>query len=139
MGQTCEMSDDLTGLAHATMPFAEHCGLRDVVGDETGVSGKADWAAERCTIGGALHGGFLMSAADTVGAMAAAMHLPPGAGTSTIESKTNFFRAVTSGEITIVSTPVHTGRSTIVIQTDITREDGKLVSRTTQTQAVLGG
>ena len=46
-------------------------------------------------------------------------------------------RACTGGTITSVATPVHVGRRTIVVQTDISRDDGKLVSRTTQTQAVL--
>ena len=70
--------------------------------------------------------------------MVAFFNLPEGAGgTSTIESKTNFFRAVTEGTITITATPLHAGRRTVVVQTDITRADGKLVTRTTQTQAVL--
>ena len=60
-----------------------------------------------------------------------------GAATSTIESKTNFFRGCTGGTITGVAVPVHVGRRTIVVQTDISRDDGKLVSRTIQTQAVL--
>lgn len=129
---------DLTELAHASMPFAAAIGLRDVSGDSSGVTAAADWAADRCTVGGVLHGGYLMALADSVGAMCAALNLPEGAaGTSTIESKTNFLRAATDGEITVTSTPVHTGRRTIVIQTDITRADGKLVTRTTQTQSVL--
>ena len=69
--------------------------------------------------------------------MCATLNLPPGAGTSTIESKTNFLRGCTGGTITGVATPVHVGRRTIVVQTDISRDDGKLVSRTIQTQAVL--
>lgn len=129
--------DDLTALAHDQMPFTEGLGLRIERGSPDEVVGTADWAADRCTAGGTLHGGYLMALADAVGAMCAVQHLPPDSITSTIESKTNFLRGVADGEITITSTPVHTGRTTIVIQTDITRADGKHVTRTTQTQAVI--
>ena len=97
----------------------------------------AAWDETRCTSNGVLHGGYLMSIADTIGAMCAGQHLPPGSFTTTIESKTNMVRPVTEGAIVITATPVHTGRRTIVVQTDIARPDGKLVSRTTQTQAVI--
>jgi uncharacterized protein (TIGR00369 family) len=119
------------------MPFATRLGLREVRGDATRVVAVADWSADHCTGGNTLHGGYLMTVADTLGAMCAGQNLPAGAGTTTIESKTNFLRGVTSGTIHVTSEPVHVGRTTIVVQTDITRDDGKLVSRTTQTQAVL--
>ncbi len=119
------------------MPFATGLGLRDVWGDLSGIDAKADWAAEHCTGGNTLHGGYLMTVADTLGAMCAGLHLPAGAGTTTIESKTNFMSGVREGTITVRSEPVHVGRTTIVVQTDIRRHDGKLASRTTQTQAVL--
>jgi uncharacterized protein (TIGR00369 family) len=63
--------------------------------------------------------------------------LPPGAGTSTIESKTNFFRAVRGGIVTATSNPLHVGRSTIVVQTSLRDDRGKPVAQVTQTQAVL--
>jgi uncharacterized protein (TIGR00369 family) len=78
-----------------------------------------------------------MAFADTVGAVCAALNLPEGAGTTTIESKTNFFRAVTEGAIQAVTRPLHVGRTTIVVQTDVLRDDGKRVAQTTQTQAVI--
>ena len=78
-----------------------------------------------------------MAFADTVGAVCAVANLPEGAGTSTIESKTNFFRAVREGTVTATSTPLHVGRTTIVVQTDLTDDRGKRVARVTQTQAVL--
>jgi len=130
---------DLTSLTHSLMPFAGRLGFEIVRGNAQGVVARALWSAENCTSGGVLHGGFLMGAADTAGAMCAGFNLPSGAVTSTIESKTNFFRGVTEGEVRIESTPIHVGRTTIVIQTDITRTDGKLVSRTIQTQAVIRG
>lgn len=119
------------------VPFADTLGMTSVTGDAESVVAVGAWEESRTTIGGALNGGYLMAVADNVGALLASLNLPEGAGTSTIESKTNFLRAATEGEITATATPVHVGRTTIVIQTDITRADGKLVSRTTQTQAVL--
>lgn len=127
----------LTDMAHTQMPLTRLLGLEILSGGAAGVQARCSWAPERCTSNGILHGGFLMAMADSVGAMAAVFNLPAGAGTSTIESKTNFFRAVTEGDLTLTATPVHVGRTTIVVQTDITRPDGKLVTRTTQTQAVL--
>lgn len=132
-----EIDDELTTFVRQVMPFAEVLGLSIRSADQEGVVAVADWAPERCTSATVMHGGYLMGLADSVGALAATYHLPEGAGTSTIESKTNFFRPVTEGSVTITATPVHAGRTTIVIQTDVTKGDGKLVTRTTQTQAVL--
>lgn len=134
------MTDDPSAVARVAvdlMPFCAALGVRDVEGSADGVVARADWTADRCTIGGSLHGGYLMALADGIGAAAAAYHLPEGAGTSTIESKTNFFRGVSGGEVTITATVVNAGRRLIVVQTDITRADGKIVTRTTQTQMVL--
>lgn len=128
---------DLTALAHASMPFAAELGLSIVSGGPDAVVAIAEWDAARCTIGGALHGGYLMACVDSVGALSAFFNLPEGAnGTSTIESKTNFLRSVTEGQIVITATPVHAGRRTIVVQTDVTCAH-KLITRTTQTQTVL--
>ena len=99
----------------------------------------APWAPEHCTTGGILHGGYLMALADAAAALCAVQNLRPETWTSTIESKTNLFRPVPSGTVTATSTPIHVGRTTIVVQTDLTRDDGKLATRTTQTQAVLPG
>jgi uncharacterized protein (TIGR00369 family) len=95
------------------------------------------WALHLCTSGGVLHGGALMAIADTAGAACAVLNLPEGAGTSTIESKTNFFRAVREGHVDAVTRPLHVGRSTIVVQTDLFDASGKRVAQVTQTQAVL--
>jgi 1,4-dihydroxy-2-naphthoyl-CoA hydrolase len=119
-------------------PLAGTLGIELTHADAEEVRGGMDWAPEKCTAAGVLHGGALMAFADTLGGVSAFLNLPDGATTTaTIESKTNFFRACTGGTITSVATPVHVGRRTIVVQTDISRDDGKLVSRTTQTQAVL--
>jgi uncharacterized protein (TIGR00369 family) len=139
MSDEQSVNPELTKLAQSLMPFTRQLGLEVLEGGPDGVVARAHWAPERCTTASVLHGGFLMAVADSVGAACAGFNLPSGALTSTIESKTNFFRAVSEGAIRIASAPVHVGRSTIVIQTDITRADGKLVSRTTQTQTVIPG
>lgn len=94
---------------------------------------------ELCTMPMAvLHGGALMSLADTLGAVATVLNLPAGAGTTTIESKTNFFRAAPiDTTVTGECTPLHRGKSTMVWQTRIIAEDGALVAMVTQTQMVL--
>ena len=89
------------------------------------------------TVGGNLHGGALMALADTVGAVATALNLPPGAGTTTIESKTNFLAAGRSGPIRAEATPLHRGKRTMVWQTRVMDPTGRLLSVTIQTQMVL--
>jgi uncharacterized protein (TIGR00369 family) len=89
------------------------------------------------TVGGALHGGTLMAFADTVGAVATVLNLPAGAGTTTLESKTNFFAAGRSGTVRAETTPLHRGKRTMVWQTRVTDESGRLLSLTIQTQMVL--
>ena len=90
------------------------------------------------TVGGALHGGTLMAFADTLGAVATVLNLPAGAGTTTLESKTNFFAAGRSGMVRAETTPLHRGKRTMVWQTRVTDESGRLLSLTIQTQMVLG-
>lgn len=137
-GQTAAMADDATTqMLHDLAPFTALLGVAVERADPGEVVGSATWAADRCTTGGVLHGGYLMALADSIGALCAVQNLPAGATTSTIESKTNFFRGVTGGSVSIVAVPLHVGRTTIVVQTDISRDDGKPVARITQTQAVL--
>jgi uncharacterized protein (TIGR00369 family) len=89
------------------------------------------------TVGGALHGGTLMAFADTVGAAATIVNLPAGASTTTLESKTNFFAAGRGGLVRAESMPLHRGKRTMVWQTRVTDETGRLLSLTIQTQMVL--
>ena len=91
------------------------------------------------TVGGAVHGGTLMALADTVGAAATVLNLPPGATTATLESKTNFLAAGRSGTVRAEATCLHRGRRTMVWQTRVTDADGRLLSLTIQTQMVLTG
>jgi 1,4-dihydroxy-2-naphthoyl-CoA hydrolase len=121
----------------ATMPFSVACGVEVVSAEPDEVVGGLAWTPERCTIGGILHGGALMALADSLGAICAFLNLPEGAGTSTIESKTNFFRGVGAGRVSAVSKPLHIGRRTIVVQTDLRDDADRRVALVTQTQAVL--
>lgn len=119
------------------IPFAGLIGVEVVTTAPEEVRGRLEWKPERCTTEGVLHGGVLMAMADTIGAVCAFMNLPEGAGTATIESKTNFFRAVRKDYVEAIATPLHVGRTTIVVQTDLRDADGKRVALVTQTQAVL--
>ena len=93
-----------------------------------------------CTIGDNLHGGAIMAFADTLGAVVAILNMPQDARTTTIESKTNFIRGAPLGtRITGESVQVHKGRTTVVCQTTIRSEAGKLVALVTQTQLVIPG
>lgn len=121
----------------ASMPFSVGLGVRLAAAAPGEVRGELDWAPERCTAGGVLHGGALMGLADGIGAVCAFLNLPEGAATSTIESKTNFFRGVREGTVTATSRPVHVGRTTIAVQTESRDDDDRLVALTLQTQAVL--
>jgi uncharacterized protein (TIGR00369 family) len=88
--------------------------------------------------GGTLHGGAIMAIADHIGAVATILNAPPGFGTTTLESKTNFFAAIPAGDTALAEcTPLHRGRTTQVWQTRITRHDGKLAALITQTQMVI--
>lgn len=130
-------SVEFARLVVSSMPFASALQIEITDLTPQRVSATMAWAEERCTTAGILHGGALMAFADTAGAVCAVANLPQGASTSTIESKTNFFRAVRDGTVTATSVPLHVGRTTIVVQTDLTDDRGKLVARVTQTQAVL--
>jgi 1,4-dihydroxy-2-naphthoyl-CoA hydrolase len=120
-----------------SIPFATTLGIDLVTAGADEVVATMPWSADKTTIGGRLHGGALMALADNVGAVCAFCNLPTGATTSTIESKTNFFRGVSSGTVTATSKPVHVGNTTIVVRTDLVDDRGKLVASVTQTQIVL--
>jgi 1,4-dihydroxy-2-naphthoyl-CoA hydrolase len=121
----------------AAMPFAGAIGLGVDVARAEEVRGGLDWRTDLCTAAGVLHGGVLMAAADSLGAICAFLNLPSGASTATMESKTNFFRPVRAGRVSGVARPVHVGRSSIVVQTELSDDDGRLVALVIQTQAVL--
>jgi uncharacterized protein (TIGR00369 family) len=118
------------------MPFARRLGL--VLDEATGdrVVARLDWAPDLCTAGGVMHGGVLMSLADSAGALVAFLGLPAGATTATITSTSQMFRPVAAGTVRAVATPLHRGRTTVTVQTDLRDSAGGLAARTTQVQAI---
>jgi uncharacterized protein (TIGR00369 family) len=132
------MATDPTEFMHAAMPLGAKLGMRAISLSKKAVILELDWAPELTTSGDVLHGGAVMALADAAGGCCAFIHLPEGAaGTATIESKTNMLRAVRSGTVRASSTVLHSGSSTIVVETEIRDDQDRLVAKTTQTQAVL--
>ncbi|HMG27289.1 MAG TPA: PaaI family thioesterase [Acidimicrobiia bacterium] len=134
------VDDRQTQLLRQTVPFAGPLGVEVIASRPDEVRARVEWRPERCTAGGVLHGGVIMSLADTTGATCAVQNLPDDAsGTTTIESKTNFLRAVRGGYAEAVSRSLHAGRTVVVIETDVTDAEGRPVAKVLQTQAVLRG
>lgn len=129
------MDNQATEQLHTTIPFAAHLGLEVIESGAERVRVHMPYAEHLCTAGGIFHGGALMALADTAGAMCAMANLPEGAGTATVESKTNFLRPADAANA--VSTPLHTGKRFVVVDTEIRDDAQRLVARVTQTQAVL--
>ena len=124
--------------ARLAQPFPQLMGVEILSAEPKRVTARLVVRPDLCTAGHILHGGAIMAFADGLGGLAAFLNLPEGAGTTTVESKTNFFAAATEGETVMAeTTPLHVGRRTSVWQTRISRPDGKLVALVTQTQLVL--
>lgn len=134
---------EATTMLQATMPLAATWGLTVLAGDGDGDSATRvalDAEEELCTAGGALHGGVLIALADSAGALCAFSRLPEGAtGTTTLASATNLMAAGRPGMVIATATPLHAGRSTIVVEVKVHDQAGRLLTSTTQTQAVLRG
>ena len=122
---------------HEVMPFAKQLGVEWLTSTPEEVRARVQWSPTLCTSGDVLHGGVIMALADSTGALCAFLNLAEGHSTTTIESKTNFLRAVRSGQVEAISRPLHAGRTVIVVETDVRDADNRLVARVTQTQAVL--
>jgi 1,4-dihydroxy-2-naphthoyl-CoA hydrolase len=129
------MPADLEALT-ALMPFARHLGMMLDEASAERVVARLAWAPELCTASGVMHGGALMSLADTAGALVTFLGLPDGATTATITSATQLFRPVTSGTVRAVAVPLHRGRTTVTAQTSLFDDGDRLVAQTTQVQAV---
>ncbi|HZB21789.1 MAG TPA: PaaI family thioesterase [Blastococcus sp.] len=123
----------------ALMPFAVASGVELDRAEPGEVTGRLPWAPERCTAGGVLHGGALMTLADSIGAVCAFLNLPAGSSTSTVASSTALMRAVRGGSAHAVARPLHAGRSFVVVSVELTDDEGRRVAQVTQTQAVLAG
>jgi uncharacterized protein (TIGR00369 family) len=118
--------------------FPELIGVRFLEAAPERVVAELAVRAELCTTPGILHGGAIMAFADTLGGTATAMNLPPGVGTTTIESKTNFFAPGRTGDIVRGECiALHRGKRTLVWQTRVSGADGRLMAVVTQTQIVL--
>jgi uncharacterized protein (TIGR00369 family) len=118
--------------------FAERLGVKFLEATPQCIRAEMTVTRGMCTIPGILHGGAIMAFADTLGAYGTSLNLPAGVGTTTVESKTNFFAAGLEGAKVIATcTPLHLGKRTHVWQTQVRREDGRLVAQITQTQIVL--
>ena len=118
--------------------FPDLLGIQIVEADKACVKAEMLIRDDMCTLPGVMHGGAAMAFADTLGAVATMLNLPEGAGTTTIESKTNFLSGAAAGERLIGEcTPLHVGRTTMVWQTRLLRQDGRQVAQITQTQLVL--
>jgi 1,4-dihydroxy-2-naphthoyl-CoA hydrolase len=117
--------------------FAEHVGIEIV---ET----AADRVVRRIVVGpqhsngrDRVHGGAIMTLADTLGAIGTVLNLRPNTATTTIESKTNFLAAGRGPHLIGEATPLHIGRNTMVWQTVIRDADARRIAVVTQTQLVL--
>ena len=121
------------------MPFAVLMGVTFVEAAKDKVVATMVVREDLCTLGHSIHGGAVMAFADSVGAAATVINLPPDVkGTTTIESKTNFVGAARAGvTVRATTTAIHLGRRTHVWQTRIETEEGKLVAVVTQTQMIL--
>jgi uncharacterized protein (TIGR00369 family) len=134
------MTIDPAGLAERLRgTLADLLGIRFVEASPDRVVAELLVRDALTTVGGAVHGGTLMALADTVGAVATVLNLPPGATTATLESKTNFLAAGRGGTVRAEATCLHRGRRTMVWQTRVTDAGGRLLSLTIQTQMVLTG
>jgi uncharacterized protein (TIGR00369 family) len=129
---------ELERLQEMPLPFGALLGIRYLTASKDKVTAELTVREELCTRPAVLHGGVIMAFADTLGAAATVLNLPPGAGTTTIESKTNFLASAPLGSKVIgETTPVHRGKRTMVWQTRITNQEGRAVALVTQTQMVL--
>lgn len=123
---------------YAAMPLARTLSLEPVRATSEEVRARLAWSEGLCTAGGVLHGGAIMALADSAAGTCAFLNLPDGAvGTATIDSSTHFLRAVRGGFVEAVSRPLRAGRTVVVVETDVVDDEGNLVARVVQSQAVL--
>jgi 1,4-dihydroxy-2-naphthoyl-CoA hydrolase len=130
--------DLLARIKDEMLPFAELLGIEFVSASPEKIVAEMTVREDLCTRPAVLHGGAIMAFADTLGATGTILNLSQGAGTTTIESKTNFIAPAPVGtRVTGEATPVHRGRRTMIWQTRVATSEGRLVAVVTQTQLVL--
>jgi 1,4-dihydroxy-2-naphthoyl-CoA hydrolase len=120
----------------AMMPFAAEVGISLEEASPDRVVAVLPWASRLCTTGGIMHGGALMSLADSAGALVAFLGLPEGASTATVTSTTHLLRPVSGGSVRAVAVPLHRGRTVVTVQTSLHDSGNRLVAQTTQVQVV---
>ncbi len=135
-GQTGVMPATELDALVALMPFAATLGVTLEEASPDRVIARLPWAPGLCTAGGILHGGVLMSLADTAGALVAFLGLAEGLTTATITSTTQMFRPVSGGTVRAVALPLHRGRTTATVQISLHDSERRLVTQTTQIQAI---
>lgn len=120
----------------ALMPFSAQSGVRLVTTTKDEVVGTLQWTPERCTAGGAMHGGAIMTLADSCAAICAYLNLPDGAeATATVESSTRFMRALRSGTLTATARPLRLTRTLAFLETEMRDHDQRLVASVSQIQS----
>src|SRR6202047_5516702 len=130
--------DELERLLQMRLPFADLLGIVYLSASKERVTAEMTVRDDLCTRPAVLHGGAIMAFADTLGATGTIVNLPEGAGTTTIESKTNFVAPAPVGTTVVgEATPVHRGRRTMIWQTRVSTPEGRVVALVTQTQLVL--
>ena len=130
--------DLLARIRQETLPFAELLGIEFISASPDQIVAEMIVREDLCTRPAVLHGGAVMAFADTLGATGTILNLPEGAGTTTIESKTNFVAPAPAGTRVIgEAIPIHRGRRTMIWQTRVLTPEGRLVALVTQTQLVL--
>jgi len=130
--------DTLARINQTPLPFATLLGIEFVSAAPDRIVARMNVRDDLCTRPAVLHGGAIMAFADTLGAVGTIVNLPKGAGTTTIESKTNFVAPAPAGtQVTGEATPIHRGRRTMIWQTRVTNAEGRLVALVTQTQLVI--
>jgi 1,4-dihydroxy-2-naphthoyl-CoA hydrolase len=135
---SADAADPIQLVADAQPPFSLLLGTKIVEVTRDRVVAEVVVREELTNRNGGLHGGALMAIADNLGGTATFINMPEGAGTTTIESKTNFFAAIPLGDtLRAECTPLHRGRTTMVWQTRVTRSDGRLAALVTQTQMII--
>jgi 1,4-dihydroxy-2-naphthoyl-CoA hydrolase len=128
----------LSMLEETKPPFAQVLGVKFLSASPERITAEIVVREDLCTTPAVLHGGAIMAFADTLGACGTILNLPQGAGTTTIESKTNFLAPAAVGTKVIGEcTAIHRGKRTMVWQTRVTSEQGRLIAMVTQTQMVI--
>ena len=136
----CSVMDAIEQLSREMLPFAKLLGIRFLTATPECVTAEMKVREDLCTRPAVLHGGAMMALADTLGACATSLNLRDGATTTTIESKTNFIAPALAGTtVRAECVAIHRGRRTMVWNTRVTSENGKLIAVVTQTQIVIAG